>query len=154
MDILDLREAGEDGGDLMGFYAKGHHDCHAFAEAANKHNAAESWYDRRHVRADDCRHSWWRTVPMAGQAGCTMFVTAEPNSRGSYAVTVWDGLAKIESDTSKRVIREHHRGRCNGIAEGINWALKYVEAQHGFDAAEQMLTAFRAKRDQIEGQAI
>lgn len=154
IEVEDLREAGEDGGDLMGFYARGHHDAYAFAEACNKRNEAGSTWDRRHVYPRQVRHVWWRTVPMAGQAGCSFFATAEPNSRGSYPATVWDDLANGQTEATKRAIREHHRGKCNGVAEGVNWALRYVETIHGFEACQKMLEAFRAKRGQIEGDAL
>lgn len=151
IEILDIREAGEDGGDLMGFYAKGHHEVWRFAEACNLHNNVDSFYDRRHVRPKDVRHVWWRNTPIAGQPGFWMFNTAEPGSRGAYAVTVWDGLETANLETSRRVVREYHRGKCTGMAEGVNWALRYVEAAHGREACEAMLEAFRDQREKLEG---
>lgn len=151
-DIEDLREAGDAGGDLMGFFSRGHHDRFLWAQACNRQNGAESSYDRRHVNSKQVRHVWWRTVPMRDQPGCHMFATAEPHSRGSYPATVWDDLAEQDLKATKHVIREHHRGRCNGIAEGVNWALKYLEGTHRTDIADEMLAAFRQKRDALEGQ--
>lgn len=149
--IEPLLEAGEDGGGLMGYYARGHFDSWSFADACNKYSGADTGYDRRHVRAQDVRQTWWRTTPMSGQSGCYMFNVAEPKSKGAFPVTVWDGLETIYSEQSKRVIREFHRGKCNGVAEGVNWALRYVERQFGVGACEEMLKVFRANREQVEG---
>lgn len=152
--IEPLLEAGEDGGGLMGYYARGHFDSWSFADACNKYSGADTGYDARHVRADQVRQSWWRTTPMSGQSGCYMFNVAEPKSKGAFPVTVWDGLAAINSEQSKRVIREFHRGKCNGIAEGVNWALRYVERLYGLKECEAMLENFRANRDRVEGSAL
>lgn len=154
IEIEDLREAGEDGGDLMGYFARGHFGGWEFADACNKRSSADAGYDRRYVRADDVRQTWWRTTPMSGQPGCYVFNVAEPKSKGAFPVTVWDGLAAINSEQSKRVIREFHRGRCNGISEGVNWSLQYVERVHGRKACEAMLTSFRANRERVEGSAL
>lgn len=151
IEIEDLREAGEDGGDLMGYHARGHHDRFAFAEACNKRNGDISHWDRRHVREGDVRHAWWRTVPIKGSDGLYAFHDAEPKSRGAYAVTVWDGIAAGDFRESQRLVREHYRGRCNGIAEGVNWAFRYVERFHGIDAADAMIAAYRVGREKLEG---
>lgn len=150
IEVYDFNEAGEDGGDLMGFYAKGHHDRHDFAEACNHYTGADPVYDVRHVRADTVHHAWWRCVPIAGASGYYRFDAAEPKTRGAFAVTLWDGLQRRAVRSASDTLRHWRQGRNNGLAEGVNWCLQTLDVSFP-EASEFLLAAFRNKRDDIEG---
>lgn len=153
LNIEELREAGEDGGDLIGFYCRGHFDRYLFAEAANKHTGADSSYDRRHVRSEDCRHVWFRTVQMEGQPRGTMeFRPTTPGERGAWAATLWDGLVRDDFRRMRRILDDRNSGVLHGIAEGVNWCLRFMEHRNR-NLHDAMWKAFRESRDSIEADA-
>jgi hypothetical protein len=151
IEIQELREAGEDGGDLMGYFCRGHVDRHAFAFAANRFSGALDFYDIRHVRADRARHVWWRTVQMAGEPKGTMELRPSLPGPGAWPATVCESLVEHSRQRVRETIREFQRGRCNGIAEGVNWALQFLEQQSP-ELMNAMLKSFREQRDKIEAE--
>lgn len=140
--IEEYREL--DSGDVMGFFARGHYEHHKFAEACNEYTGADPYYDRRHVRSEDCRHEWWRTVPVSGEPGVTAYHQAEPHSRGAFAVTVTTVVEDAERKHTQRRIDEHNRGRAAGFADGLNWALRKLD-RINVDAGEQLLREYRER---------
>lgn len=85
-----LREAGDNGGDFMGYWAKGHWPRYEFAQKCNHEYGHTDDRHCRFVYADKCRHEVWRCVPIAGEPGNFQFVPAVAGSRGSFKVTVFD----------------------------------------------------------------
>lgn len=152
IEIIDLREAGCDGGGLMGYWAKGHHDRYAFAEAVNQYTGADCYYDQRYVNVvsrnlgniEVVRHEWWRAVPMSGQPGRIAYHNAEPHSRGAFAVTVTTVIDDRERKATQRNIDEFHKGSRSGFAEGLNWALRQLDRINA-EAGEQLLKLYRER---------
>lgn len=147
IEIEELREAGEDGGDLMGYYTRGHVDRWNFAECANKYSGARSDWDRRHVDARDVQHIWWRTVPMAGQPGCRQFLVAQPKARGAFAVTVWDRLYMADFEREQRYVEDCRKARENGFRQGVNWSLIKLD-EINKEAGNVLLTTFNEEHGQ------
>lgn len=142
---IHIEESRElDSGGIMGFFARGHYDRHKFAEACNEYTGADPYYDRRHVRPDDCRHEWWRTVPVSGEPGVTSYHFAEPHSRGAFAVTVTTVVEDRERKHTQRSIDEHHKGRAAGFADGLNWALRKLDRINS-DAGDELLRQYRER---------
>ncbi|GJE77196.1 hypothetical protein [Methylorubrum suomiense] len=142
--IDELREAGPDGGDLMGFYCRGHVARYDFAEACNKQTGANLEYDVRFVRPLEARHEWWRTVPLGGADGYSQFISAEPGSRGAYKVTVWDGVSRARRYGMRDYISADRHGHRRGFAEGFNYALKHLGIRHR-DAEEHLLKVWHGR---------
>jgi hypothetical protein len=149
VEIVELRESGDDGGDLMGYFCRGHIDRHVFARAANEFSGAFDHFDTRHVRAERARHVWWRTVQMEGEPKGTMEFRPSLPGAGAWAATVCESVVDHSHRATRRVIQEFERGRCNGIAEGVNWALRFLEYRNR-RLHDLMLKTFRDKRDEIE----
>lgn len=154
IEIIDLREAGPDGGGLMGYWAKGHHDLFAFAEAVNEHTGADWLYDTRYVvifrplsGPQPVRHEWWRAVPMSGEPGHSVYHSAEPHSRGAFPVTVTTIVEDRERKAAQRSIDEYHRGSRSGFAEGLNWALRQLD-NIDEEAGKKLLARYR-ERDKV-----
>lgn len=133
-----------DSGDMMGFFARGHYERYKFAEACNEYTGADPYYDRRYVHANDCRHEWWRTVPVSGEPGVVSYHTAEPHSRGAFAVTVTHVVEDRQRKQTQRWIDEHNKGRAAGFAEGLNWALHKLDRINP-DAGEELLREYRER---------
>lgn len=147
--IEELREAGEDGGDLMGYFCRGHIDRHEFAKTANAHTGASYDYDVRFVHATAVRHEWWRNVQMEGQPkGVFEFKPSLPG-KGAWPVTVDDSVYRHGRGITRREIREHDRGYGRGMAEGVNWALQFLDARDA-KLRDAMLAAYRANREKLE----
>ncbi|MGN7710807.1 hypothetical protein [Agrobacterium radiobacter] len=151
IEIIDLREAGSDGGGLMGYWAKGHHDRFAFAEAVNDHTGADCYYDTRYVvvsRLDygpqPVRHEWWRAVPLSGEPGHSVYHSAEPHSRGAFPVTVTTIVEDRERKTAQRNIDEFQKGSRSGFADGLNWALRQLDNIDA-EAGEKLLARYRER---------
>lgn len=151
IDIIDLREAGSDGGGLMGYWAKGHHERYAFAEAVNDHTGADNYYDARYVHVSrlaygpqPVRHEWWRAVPMSGDPGHSVYHSAEPHSRGAFPVTVTTIVEDRERKSAQRNIDEFHKGSRSGFAEGLNWALRQLD-NIDVEAGEKLLARYRER---------
>ncbi|UXS01136.1 hypothetical protein [Agrobacterium tumefaciens] len=152
IDIIDLREAGSDGGSLMGYWAKGHHERHAFAEAVNQHTGADYYYDKRYVSwerrlpgsTDVVRHEWWRAVPLSGEPGHSVYQSAEPHSRGAFPVTVTTIVEDRERKAVQRNIDEYHKGSRSGFAEGLNWALRQLD-NIDEEAGKKLLARYRER---------
>lgn len=138
IDIQDLRELE---GDAMGFWAKGHHPTHWFAEACNTYTGADAYYDRRYVKPDQCRHEWWRTVP-TGEPGMVQYLPAEPKSRGAFAVTVTTVIEDRDRRQTQREIDQHNKGRAAGFADGLNWALRQLDRINP-DSGDALLRHYR-----------
>lgn len=145
IEIEELREAGEDGGDLMGYYCRGHVDAHAFAQAANHYSGALDSYDIRHARADNVRHVWWRTVPIAGEPGQSAYHQAEPKSSGAWPATVCTSVEDRERGRANRFVEEWRKGREHGFCEGLNWALRALDTINP-EAGETLLKRYREHR--------
>lgn len=139
IDIEDLREAGEDGGDLMGFFCRGHVTKYKFANACNKYTEAHPSFDRRYVREEQVHHIWWRTVPISGEPGQSQFIQVEPRSRGAWPATVWDQLGHTHSEMYRHGAKEYARGRDTGFREGTSWALRNLPD----DARDQLMKIFQ-----------
>lgn len=151
IEIIDLREAGSDGGGLMGYWAKGHHDRHAFADAVNEYTGADWLYDTRYVvitrplsGPQPVRHEWWRAVPMSGEPGHSVYHSAEPHSRGAFPVTVTTIVEDRERKIAQRNIDEFHKGSRSGFAEGLNWALRQLD-NIDVEAGEKLLARYRER---------
>lgn len=126
IDIEELREAGEDGGDLMGYFARGHFEAEAFSRAANQYSRALTADDRRHVRPAAVKQVWYRTVQMQGEpSGTYEFRPAEPGTRGAWKATVCESV----SDHSMKRVRERIREYDRGYQEGLSRALGFLLAQ-------------------------
>lgn len=139
IEIQYLRDL--DGGE-MGFWAKGHHPTRHFSEACNAYSGAPAGYDKRHVAPDQCRHEWWRTVPIGGRPGMVQYLNAEPHSRGSFAVTVTTVIEDRDRRQTQREIDQHNRGHAVGFADGLNWALRQLD-RISPDVGAQLLAAYR-----------
>ena len=148
IEVQDLREGGEDGGGLLGFWSRGHHDRWKFAEAVNHYTGADIDYDIRHVsrREDmrDVRHEWWRTVPASGEPGCVFYHQAEPHSRGAFAVTVTTVVEDRERRRTQREIDQFNSGNRHGFAAGLNWALHKLDRINP-EAGEALLAEYRER---------
>ena len=151
IDIIDLREARSDGGGLMGYWAKGHHDRHAFADAVNEHTGADWIYDTRYVvftrplsGPQPVRHEWWRAVPLSGEPGHSVYHSAEPHSRGAFPVTVTTIVEDRERKVAQRNIDEFHKGSRSGFAEGLNWALRQLD-NIDEEAGKKLLARYRER---------
>lgn len=149
--IFDLIESGGDGGDLMGFYCKGHVARHEFAIACNKQTGADCRYDVRFVRADECHHVWWRTVPISGEPGHTQFCAAEPGARGAWKATVWEGVSRARMYGMRDYVASDRAGHRRGFGEGVSWALRTLDGRFG-DAGEWLLKVWRGSGEQAEEQ--
>lgn len=133
--INDLREAGESGGGLMGFWARGHHPLYDFVACVNAYTGADPNYDLRYVparglteAAGGCvRHEWWRAVPISGEPGCTAYHPAEPRTRGAFPVTVTTVLRDRSNAQVQQTIDMHHRGCATGFARGVSWACRILD---------------------------
>ena len=125
--IEELREAGSDCGELMGYYCRGHVPRYEFAQAANHGSGADPTYDNRWVDHEKASHRWWRCVPIAGDPGMTMFHPAKPGERGAFAVTVCESVADRSLLASQRFVDESRRSREAGFCEGLNWALNQLD---------------------------
>jgi hypothetical protein len=141
MEIEESREI--DSGAVMGYFARGHFPVHHFAEACNDYTGADPYYDRRHVKADDVRHEWWRTVPVTGEPGVVAYHHAEPRSRGAFAVTVTTVVEDRDRRQTQREIDQHNKGIASGFAEGLNWALLKLDHLNHRDASDELLRFYR-----------
>ncbi len=142
IEIQEIREAGENGGDLMGYYCRGHVDRFHFAEAANHFSGAHSTYDRRHVTPEVADWIWWRTVPISGEPGMSRFVVADPHTNGAYPVTVCESVERWERHQTARIATEWRRGERNGYARGVQWCLSVLQFEHS-DIADKLLAKYR-----------
>lgn len=90
-----------DGGPLLGFYAKGHHDLDAFLQAILEYAVEEGregdlpmmmsesgQYPA--LKPEQVMTTWWRWVPWMGERGLYAQYEAEPHSRGAFKVTWWE----------------------------------------------------------------
>lgn len=149
---ISIEESRElESGNVMGYFARGHYEHHKFADACNCYTDADAYYDRRYVRSDDSRHEWWRTVPVSGEPGVISYHSAEPHSRGAFAVTVTTVVEDYERRSTKKWIDEHQKGRAAGFAEGLNWALRQLD-QINHEAGAELLRHYR-ERDKKGGAA-
>lgn len=131
-----------DSAEIMGFFARGHHELYKFAEACNAYTGADAYYDRRYVNSDDCRQEWWRTVPVGGEPGVVAYHNAEPRSRGAFAVTVTRVVEDRERKQTQRNIDQYNRGIAAGFADGLNWALHQLD-RINVEAGEELLRRYR-----------
>lgn len=130
IEIHELREAGSDGGALLGYYAKGHVAHWNFAQACNHYTGACEGYDIRHVHPDRVKHVWWRTVPISGDPGMSAYHDAEPGSRGAWQATVADVLSARSVRNEARIIAEASQRHSYGFSAGVNWCLRVLDAGH------------------------
>lgn len=150
IEIEELREAGEDGGNHMGYFARGHLDKDEFARACNEYSGAVNWTDRRHVAIRHVRHVWWRTGQMEGEPRGTMcFRVANPGSPGAWKATV----AEPEDEWSRKQHamrqREYERGKRAGYEAALGWLLMMVEFGAGKPMDAEALKQRRALVDDI-----
>jgi hypothetical protein len=86
INIETLREL--DGGVVLGFYAKGHHDDLSFTAALAEY-LDEIKYPRLECKSSDINRVYWRNVPAPYyDDGAWQMVNAKGPGRGAYAVTV------------------------------------------------------------------
>lgn len=146
IEIQELREAGEDGGSLMGYFCRGHVERDAFARAANAFSGAASSYDARHVRPERCFHVWWRTEQMPEQpAGTCHYRAVAGPGAGAWPATVCECIEESRLERSRREIQVDRGGHRRGMAEGINWALALLDDMPA--ARDRILAAWRQFRD-------
>lgn len=128
IEIEELREAGEDGGDLMGYYARGHHDPADFERAANKYSGAEYGWDIRYVDAKNVSHVWYRTVQMEGQPkGTYEYRATQPGTKGAWKATVCSSVEIYRTKKARREIREYDRGYQEGLSRALGFLLAQLE---------------------------
>lgn len=138
IEIEELREAGEDGGDLMGYFARGHHNPHDFAEAANAYSGAKSFHDRRHVNPKRVSQVWWRTSQMAGEPkGTYEYRHAQPGERGAWKATVCESVSDYSMRQVTGRIREFERGLADGLSRGVHFMLGALEYSFHSDPEER-----------------
>lgn len=140
---IQIEELRDLDGDLMGYWARGHYALHHFKEAANYYTGADARYDERYVgETSSIRQEWWRTVPVTGEPGMVQYCSAEPKSRGAFAVTVTTAIEDRQIKATTRQIADHQRAEARGFANGLNWAL--LKLDH-IDAAagDQLLAHYR-----------
>jgi hypothetical protein len=147
IEIIELREAGSDGGSLMGFYARGHHDRWAFSNACNAYTGADMQHDDRYVptewrEKEVVRHEWWRTVPISGEPGFFRYHSAEPRSRGAFPVTVTTIVEDRQRHRTERWIEEWRKGQSRGFGDGLNWALRQLDTINP-EAGDELLRRYR-----------
>lgn len=138
--IEPLVESGEDGGGWLGYWCKGHHDPGVFAYACN-YDYGHDEHDRRYVRPEHVRQTWWRTVPIAGEPGYYRFMDAEEGARGAFKVTVAD----ISAWNRERQMREGRQWETQGRRSGINDALRFCAERFGADFVD-LVQAWNATR--------
>jgi len=146
IEILDLREAGEDGGGQMGWYAKGHHDPEEFVRAVQLYSGIDSYSDYKCARKDGVRQTHWRTVPIRGEQSCYCFHEAEPGKPGAFPVTVFDFANRHATTGFEDEKRVRNEGREVGQREAMNFAFRWVHAVKGIKAAEELLAAWNQDR--------
>lgn len=128
IDIQDLREAGSDGGSLMGYWARGHHDVVEFATAVNAYTGADPVYDRRWVEPKQVAQVWYRTCQMAGEPkGTYEFRITEPGVPGAWKATVCEPLEDYAHKQSRMRQREHDRGYREGLSRALGFLLGQLE---------------------------
>lgn len=146
IEIEELREAGEDGGSLMGYFCRGHVDRDAFARAANAFSGAASSYDARHVRPERCFHVWWRTEQMPGQpAGTYHYRAVAGPGAGAWPATVCECIEESRLLRARREVQADRSGHRRGMAEGVQWALNTLDGMP--DARDRLLAAWRARKE-------
>lgn len=144
IEIEELTEAGDDGGSHMGWYARGHHDKNAFADACNKRSRAFNTTDRSHVLPRHVRHVWWRTGQMAGEPRGTMcFHVANPGDKGAWQATVAEPLQEWADRQHAMRIREFERGKRAGYEAALMWLVMCVEYGSGMPMTLDDLEARR-----------
>lgn len=140
IEIEELREAGEDGGDLMGYFARGHFNPADFADAANKYSGASYGTDCRYVYATDVVQVWYRTVQMAEQPKGTMeFRPAEPGTRGAWKATVCSSVEIHAAKQRRRWQREYDRGYQEGTSRALGFLIAQLEWGHWGDQVSQTM---------------
>ena len=145
IEILEITEAGEDGGDLMGWYAKGHHNKKHFTENVKKYSGFNSYSDFKTCKENFVKHIWWRCVPMRWQDGCTMFVDAKEGDRGAFPATVFEFAGKWHSDfREEQKLRQE--GREQGQREAANFAFHWILATKGEKSAEEFLNSWNERK--------
>lgn len=97
IDIQPLWEL--EGGPIMGFYAKGHHEAAAFLRALLDYVTQYGYDDELPMVGDEpdlqpeqVSLTWWRWVPWVEDGSYEGMTQrqAEPGSRGSFKVTWWE----------------------------------------------------------------
>jgi hypothetical protein len=138
IEIEELIEAGSDGGGLLGYYAKGHHDPVEFAQAANKHSGATSAFDPRYVDFKRVFQVHYRTIPISGDDGQFRFDPATPG-RGAWPATVCRCVDEFHTARYARLAAQRRHGFEEGVAAGISWALGMIEYGIGPRDAERVV---------------
>ncbi len=144
IEIEELREAGSDGGELMGYFCRGHVPLYEFADAANHYSGADPRYDDRYVDYEKASHRWWRCVPISGDPGMTMFDPAKPGEHGAFSVTVCESVTARSWLKSQRYVDDVRRQRENGFCDGLNWALQQLDNINP-EAGKALLALWREK---------
>lgn len=154
IEIEVLREAGEDGGNFMGYFCRGHVDKEAFAWAANYYGDHMSGYghDPRYVNANDVKHIWWRTVPISGEDNQMQYIPAAEPGRGAWAATVHDSYMTRSWREHRRRMKDYDQGRIRGIEDALLWVVNMFQWGSGTkeqidrdrEIAERILGAWKA----------
>lgn len=147
--VCDYVEAGEDGGDFMGYYAKGFHSAPDFVDACNK-------MSRNNDRWEECRpemvkQGWWRTVPCSGEPGFFQYLPAKPGTPGAYKVTFID-MAQERRKREGKIERYGQReGYERGMGDFMDFAYDWV-SRADWKKGQEFLEALRLWRHQKEVQ--
>lgn len=150
IEIEDLREAVEDGGDHIGYFARGHLDKSEFARACNEYSGAVNYTDRRHVAIRHVRYVWWRTGQMEGEPQGTMcFHCASPGAKGAWKATVAEPEDEWFRKQAAMRQREYERGKRAGYEAALGWLLMTVEFGHGRPMDSEAMKQRRALVEDI-----
>lgn len=91
MEIEHLQDL--NGGNVIGYYARGHQDPAAFV------SAVLDWSYPQAFKPEDVRHTYYRCVPVKADA-CDYRLDEVQKGRGAFAVTVIDKLPRAEAVAS------------------------------------------------------
>lgn len=142
IDIHQLREAGEDGGGFLGWYAKGHHDKETFCYVVNSSEGLTP-DSRRFIQTRHVRHLYYRTQMISGEDSQFQFVECKGPTRGAWAATVAD-LNGYYIDQQNKIQTE---GRDAGRRQAINWTLDRMRDEQTVD-----LVSAQAWLSEMDGQ--
>lgn len=145
--ISDLRTAGSDGGNFMGYYARGHFDAHVFVQAcAEFARANDIWFE---PKLDRVRHGYWRTTMIQDDPGEFQFSPSRPGP-GAWAVTYIDTFGPSLKERNAQYKMGQISGYDTGAADMMQFAYEHLGGW-GIKSAEKFLAAAQAwRRDHKE----
>jgi len=146
-EVRDVVESGEDGGDFMGYFAKGHIGKRLFANACNERSMDYGRWDE--VREEDVLHGWWRNVPIAGEPGFWQFLPAEPGSRGAYMVTHVDPGQRPRRRLDAHYRRGERAGHARGYSDSLDAFWEIINRECGFEPASRVIKLIREREKEL-----